>query len=283
MRKPRYLVLAVFVLFLTAGLAVSLNQAGDQADAGEQADDHMPVTQSARTGTVVPISDQTTSTGTEYPTDLSQIRQTLSNRWAGQLPAPGWLEVRETLENLVAGPGSTTIPETQQILSNNWVRVTWLYIDSDHRVVAGYSQRSTPDGQIVSSSIMSDGSQFAPLNSEISSSFSLAIQHLDYLDRIISTGNTAELAWTKIGGRTVLVVSSSDQFTEPSTTDGIDQAATGMTGKHYYDWDSGQFLCSEDWLTLVDGTQIQANRLILELYSNVTPPEDVLDKFIPVP
>lgn len=226
------------------------------------------------------IPPENTAEPTNEITDLGQIKQILMDKITNHFMTPGWLEVEETLSNFTNREETIVVPENQQIIPKNWVQTTWLYINEKRQISAGYSSRNTGDGTVVSTSIYSDGTKFEALNQKAPFQMDV-IMKLDYLDRILSTGGTGDVTWKEINGRRVVGISSSDHFPEPMLTDGVEQPVTAVSGTNYYDWETGQFLYSEDWLTFVDGSIMQANHLEMQVRQILTPLAEVLGKFKP--
>ncbi|MEN4011668.1 MAG: hypothetical protein ROW48_06510 [Bellilinea sp.] len=276
-RKP-YLVL-VALLVLAAGSIFLAAQKPGGAKGQTEGEAALPlvVEEAEETG-----AGKTPSGAQEAEMSAGQIRQALLERAKQHLFKPGWVLVRETLTDFTNAEAYVVVPMNGQIIPKNWVRETWLFVDQDLQVDAMYSEKKMFDGTRVSLTQASDGSIGKPANPEI-----LPAVQSDYwarieaVDRVIEQGGGQNAVFQLIQpeDRLRLQVTTQDVYPSPGRMDGVDQPVISFTSVDYYDWTTGQFLFSEGWATLIDGSRQLVRRLEMSIDANSIPPEMILMEF----
>ncbi len=218
----------------------------------------------------------------EVEMSAAQVRQSLMERAERGLFKPGWALVRETLTNFTNRDEIVVVPMNGQIIPKNWVRETWLFLDEDLKVAAGYSIVKSIEGEPVHETIVSDGTFGKEIQSEDLPGWQLEHWlYLDLFDRMIEYdgGKSATFFFIDQNGRRLLRVLTQDFYPSPGYTDGVEGAIVSSFSISYYDWETGQFLFSEDWAVLTDDSQKQINQLKMEIEYPLSSPSKVLVKF----
>jgi len=222
------------------------------------------------------------ATAAEVAMSAAQVREALLERAKQNLFKPGWVLVRETFTDFTKAEDYVVVPMNGQIIPKNWVRETWLLVDEGLQVMAMFSEKKMLDGTIVSLTRASDGFFGKTLNAEI-----LPNVQIDYwtktetMHRLIEQGETQEVVFQflSLDGKRILHAVYSDVFPSPVRMDGLKQPLISFTTEDYYDWQTGQFLFSEGWATLTDGSRQLIGRLEMIFDFISTPPESVLEGF----
>ncbi len=218
----------------------------------------------------------------EVEMSAAQVRQALMERAERGLFKPGWALVRETFTDFTKTENYIVVPMNGQIIPKNWVRETWLFLDEDLRVKVMHSEKKMLDGTIVALTRASDGAAGRPLNDEILPNVQIGYWlKTETMERLIEQGETQKVVFQFLlfEGKWVLKALYQDVFPFPVRMDGLEQSLVSIISEDYYDWDTGQFLFSEGWAMLTDGSRELVSRLEMSLNFNSTPPDAVLDGF----
>ncbi|MFN7036162.1 MAG: hypothetical protein ACK4SN_07315 [Bellilinea sp.] len=276
-RKP-YIVL-IALLGLAAGFTLLMAQKPGEAKGEPAAPMALPT---AVEEVIQAAPGVTPATAAEVEMSAAQVREALLERAKRNLFKPGWVLVRETLTNFTNREEYVMVPLNGQIIPKNWVRETWLLVDKDFKVVAGYSVIKSLKGEALLEAIVSDGTFGKMIQPEDLPGWQVdRWLYLDLFDRMIEydDGKSASFSLIEQEASRRLRVFTQDLYPSPGFTDGVDGAVVSSFSNSYYDWETGQFLLSEDWAVLTDGSHKQINRLKMEVeYPPVLPPE-VVDRF----
>ncbi len=218
----------------------------------------------------------------EVAMSAAQVREVLLERAKQNLFKPGWVLVRETLTNFTNREEYVVVPLNGQIIPKNWVRETWLLVDKDLKVAAGYSVIKSLNGEPLYEAIVSDGTFGKMIQPEDLPGWQVdRWLYLDLFDRMIEydNGKSASFSLVEQDASRRLRVFTQDFYPSPGFTDGVDDAIVSSFSTSYYDWETGQFLISEDWAVLTDGSHKQINCLKMEVDYPPLPPADVVARF----
>ncbi len=214
-------------------------------------------------------------------TDIVELRKILQQQLSLTLKKSGWIQIYSTHENYTNAEEAIIVPDTGQIIPKNWIDTTWIYIDETGNCLAMTSERTTLEGQVVSSIVISDGSKWKAINpSDIRNIDLEAFMRYDYIDRVIAAGDSANLSidYETINDQKIVSVSSIDKNPRGGNMEGIDQLVFEVHITNYYDLNTGLFLYSEHWVTLEDGTQQKINKTEYDVSITSEVSMNVLDK-----
>ncbi|GIV63092.1 MAG: hypothetical protein AB1457_13590 [Chloroflexota bacterium] len=276
-RKPYLVLLALLVL--AAGFILLMAQKPGEAKSEAAAQTALPTAVGEVTQAVESVTPDMTA---EVEMSAAQVREALVERAKQHLFKPGWVLVRETLTNFTNREEYVVVPMNGQIIPKNWVRETWLLVDKDLKVVAGYSVVKNPEGEPLHETIVSDGTFGKAIQPEDLPGWQ--VDHwlyLDLFDRMIEYdgGKSASLSLIEQDASRRLRVFTQDFYPSPGFTDGVDGAIVSSFSTSHYNWETGQFLFSEDWAVLTDGSYKQINHLKMEVEYPPVLPADVIAQF----
>jgi len=276
-RKP-YIVL-IALLVLAAGFILLMAQKPSEAKSEAAAQTALPTA----VGEVIQAAQSVTPVmAAEVEMSAAQVREALVERAKQHLFKPGWVMVRETLTNFTNREEYVVVPMNGQIIPKNWVRETWLLVNEDLKVVAGYSVVKSFKGEPLLETIVSDGSFGKMIQPENLPGWQEEHWlYLDLFERMIEYdgGKSATFSLIEQGAKRLLRVFSQDFYPSAGYTEGVEGAIVSSFSTSYYDWETGQFLLSEDWAVLTDGSHKQINRLEVEVEYSPAPPAEVVARF----
>ncbi len=215
-------------------------------------------------------------------TDIVELRKILQQQLRLSLPKPGWVQIKKTHESFTSEEEAIIVPDTGQIIPKNWIETTWVFIDETGNCLAMTSEKTTLEGQVVNSNVISDGSKWRPVNPSDVRNIDLELfMKYEYIDRVIAAGESANLSidYETNNGQKIVGISSRDKFPKGTNMEGVDQMIFEVYGTNYYDLNTGLFLFSEDWAILEDGTRQKLGRTEAEVKFLAEAPLAVLDKF----
>jgi hypothetical protein len=276
-RKPYFVLIAL--LGLAAGFILLITQKPGEAKGELAAQTALPTVMEETTQAAQSVTPAMTA---EVEMSAVQVREALLERAKQNLFKPGWVLVRETLTNFTNREEYVVVPMNGQIIPKNWVRETWLLVDEHLKVAAGYSVIKSLNGEPLHEAIVSDGTFGKMIQPEDLLGWQVdRWLYLDLFDRMIEydDGKSASFSLIEQEASRRLRVFTQDFYPSPGFTDGVDGPIVSSFSTSYYDWETGQFLLSEDWAVLTDGSHKQINCLAMEVDYPPLPPADVVARF----
>ena len=231
---------------------------------------------------IVDIVDEVEEAPQDRPTDLPVIRTELSRKAKETFMLPGWLHIQIFVYDMLNPDKTVIVPETGQVIANSYVLENWYFMTDEGKMAAMYSKKQMLDGTLISLSLMSDGTIGPAIQPEL-----IADANMDWtmsmqtIDRIISFGEESNLTirFENREGIEMVLITTVDIFTTPVEDEDFPSPITEYTGTLFYDWNTGQLLYDEGWVTLADGTHLLLDKKELVVLPDDQVPDEVRFSF----
>ena len=211
---------------------------------------------------IIPVEPNTMQIEKDEPVNLETVRDLLREKINRTLLKPGWVEIhKENISFLEVE--DTIVPETGQVIQENYVLSHWVLVNEGHGFDAVYTQGKNMNGEVYYSTFLSNGKQWEEINSEQLKNLDLPfLVDIKFLDDIISLGNSSDIKvdYLTEDGVRVVSITSVLQFPTPVSFNGWEDAnVVELETIYYYNWDAGYLIRAEEWITRDDGSRMQAN------------------------
>ncbi|MAT42999.1 MAG: hypothetical protein CL609_11695 [Anaerolineaceae bacterium] len=215
----------------------------------------------------------------EEPTDLVTVRDLLREKINGTLLKPGWVEIRK--ENIsFLEVENAVVPETGQVIYEDYVLSHWVLVNEELGFDVVYTQGKNTNGEEYYSALLSNGKQWKEINSDQLNTLDFPfLVEMKFLDDLISLANSSgtNVDYLNEDGVRIVTVTSILQFPSPMPFNGWEEAnMVKLETTHYYNWETGHLIRSEEWITRDDGSRMQANLRTLKVSQAEEISQDVI-------
>lgn len=196
------------------------------------------------------------------PSDLNNVRDLLKEKINAAFLKPGWVEMQ--IENTsFLEIEDTFVPETGQVIYQNYILKKWILIDEDLSISAFFTESLSLNGEKIFSNFVSNGEFWQASKAEELTMINLPfLMEVEYLDDIVTLGDltNTKIDYINEDGNRLVVITSILDFPSPIMFNGWEEAnVIRLETIYYYNWETGSLIRAEEWITRVDGKRMQSN------------------------